>query len=203
MQFISFIQFLDFFGSFVFALSGAIVASRKGMDILGMLVLAVVTAVGGGTLRSILIGDAPVPFLKDYLYLTVCILAVLIVFYFKRFLLKIGKPMIFCDAIGLGIFVSIGISVALDKGLSPWASLLMGVITGSFGGVIRDVLSNEIPLIFQKEIYATACLIGGGLFLVLRQLNAPEEIIVYISAFTVFGVRLIAVKLGLSLPRSK
>lgn len=203
MQFHQLIYFLDLFGSLVFAISGALVASRKDMDILGMLVLAIVTAVGGGTLRSMMIGDAPVPFLKDPMYLIMCTVAVLIVFCFKKLLLKLEKPMIVFDAIGLGVFVSIGISVALDKGMTPWASLLMGIITGSFGGVIRDVLSNEIPLIFQKEIYATACLIGGAIFLLLKQFNVPEEIIVFVTALIVFGVRVVAVKLGMSLPKCK
>ncbi|MDX1920165.1 MAG: trimeric intracellular cation channel family protein [Candidatus Caenarcaniphilales bacterium] len=201
MPLLELITILDLTGTFVFALSGALVASKKDMDILGSLVLAVVTAAGGGTLRSMLIGDLPVPFLKDPLYLILCILAVLVVFCFKSHLHKLEKPIIILDAIGLGIFVSIGISVALGKDMNWWASLLMGIITGSFGGVIRDVLSNEIPLIFQKEIYATACLAGGLLFLLLTKLNLQSELVVYLSALLVFAVRLVAVKYKWDLPK--
>lgn len=201
MPTIELIRLIDLSGTFVFALSGALVASKKDMDILGSLVLAVVTASGGGILRSLLIGDFPVPLLKDPLYLILCILAVLVVFCFKNYLHKLEKPIIILDAIGLGIFVSIGISVALGKGMNWWASLLMGIITGSFGGVIRDVLSNEIPLIFQKEIYATACLAGGVLFLVLNYFKVQPDLVVYLSAFLVFAVRLLAVKYKWDLPK--
>lgn len=196
------IHFLDLAGTFVFALSGALVGAKKKMDILGMLVLAIVTAIGGGSLRSILIGDAPIPFLKDISYLICCILATIIAFAFSHKLKKFQKAILVFDAIGLGIFVSIGISIALNKGLSNWASLLMGIITGSFGGVIRDVLSAEIPLIFQKEIYATACLIGGLFFLILHSLKLPSELIILLSAFLVCTTRLLALYLKLSLPKA-
>jgi uncharacterized membrane protein YeiH len=202
VKFIYLVHILDLIGTFVFALSGALVGANKKMDILGMLVLAVVTAVGGGTLRSILIGDVPVSFLKDPLYLISCVLATLAVFCSRQLLSKLQKAILIFDAIGLGIFVSIGISIALDKGLSAWASLLMGIITGSFGGVIRDVLSAEIPLIFQKEIYATACFVGGLLFLLLNQLGCSQEWVISLSAFLVCAVRLLAVRFNLALPKA-
>ncbi len=201
MDFLQLIHFLDLLGSFVFALSGALVGANKKMDILGMLVLAIVTAVGGGTLRSLLIGDFPVPFLKDPSYLVLCALATATVFFLKTYILRLEKAILILDALGLGIFVSIGISIALQKGLPPWSSLLMGIITGSFGGVIRDVLSAEIPLIFQKEIYATACFIGGVLFLLLSKLGLGQEWVISLSAAVVFIVRLLAVRLNLSLPK--
>ena len=202
MSLIELLHFIDLLGTFVFALSGALMGANKKMDLLGMLVLATVTAIGGGTLRSLLIGDLPVPFLRDYSYLVVCILATIAVFCFKTSLSKFNKAILLFDALGLGIFVSIGISVALDKGLSYWASLIMGIITGSFGGVIRDILCAEIPLIFHKEIYATACLIGGILFLILHKLGLNYEFTVLASATCVFIVRLIAIRLNLSLPKA-
>lgn len=196
------IHLLDLIGSLVFALSGALAGAKKGMDALGMLVLAIATAVGGGTLRSLLIGDVPVPFLQDPIYLVVCALATFLVFVSQPLLAKLYKPILILDAIGLGIFVSLGISVALEKNLAPWASLLMGIITGSFGGVIRDVLSAEIPLIFQKEIYATACLAGGLLFLILRHFALPQEVSIIASALLVFAVRMLALRLKWALPKA-
>jgi uncharacterized membrane protein YeiH len=203
MPFFALIHCLDLLGTFVFALSGALVGANKKMDLLGMLVLAIVTAVGGGTLRSILIGDAPVPFLRDATYLLICCFATFIVFCFRLVLGKLEKAILVFDALGLGLFVSIGIWVALQKGLTPWASLLMGIITGSFGGVIRDVLSNEIPHIFQREIYATACFFGGLLFLVMHKFGVNQEWTITSSALLVCVIRLIALRFKLSLPKAE
>ena len=193
---------MDLFGTFVFAISGALVGSRKQMDLLGMFVLASATAIGGGTLRSILIGDYPVPFLKDWSYLLIIAVATVSVFFMKTIYEKMEKPIVIFDALGLGVFVGLGIAISLDKGLTSWAALIMGIISGSFGGVIRDVLGNEIPLIFQREIYATACLIGGLVFLLLKYfLNIPEDLNIALSGLIVFIVRMISVKLDLSLPK--
>jgi len=197
------IQVVDILGVFVFALSGALAAVKKKMDILGMLVLAVVTAVGGGTLRSILIGDTPVPFLRDPNYLIACAIATLLVFFFHRLIKKLDKPIIIFDAVGLGLFMSLGVTIALEKGLPMWASLLMGIITASFGGVIRDVLSAEIPLIFRKEFYASACLVGGLFYLALSYYQVNHEILIIASAFTVFVVRMLGIHYNWSLPHPK
>jgi uncharacterized membrane protein YeiH len=197
------IQFVDILGVFVFAISGALVAIQKRMDILGMLVLAVVTAVGGGTLRSILIGDTPVPFLQNPSYLIACIGATLIVFYFHRLLKKLDRPIIIFDAVGLGLFMGLGMTIALERGLPIWASLLLGIITASFGGVIRDILSAEIPLIFRKEFYASACLIGGLFYLALSHYQVNHEVLIVASTLTVFIVRMLGIHYNWSLPHAK
>ena len=198
------LKILDLLGVFVFAASGALSGSRKNMDILGIFVLATVTAVGGGSLRSILIGDLPIGFLKDISYLIVCLGATLAVFILQSHFERLEKLILVFDALGLGAFTIIGINIALAKGLSLWASLLMGIITASFGGVVRDILINEIPFIFQKEIYATAALIGGILYLALNKLSIiPNELNICLSAFLICAIRLFSLKLKLSLPKSK
>jgi uncharacterized membrane protein YeiH len=202
VPFTELVRVLDLVGSFVFALSGALLGSKKDMDLLGSFVLALATACGGGALRSMLIGDFPVSFLKDPSYVLICFLAVILVACFKAQIQKLEKPVLILDALGLGIFVSLGISISLSRGLSPWSSLILGIITGSFGGVIRDVLGNEIPLIFQKEIYATACLFGGVLFLGMEHLNFSREISILVASLTVFFIRLFAVKNNWALPKA-
>jgi uncharacterized membrane protein YeiH len=171
------------------------------MDILGIFVLAVVTAVGGGTLRSILIGDLPIPFFREYSYLVVCALATTIVYFCYSPLQKLKKPIIFFDAIGLGIFMALGVSIALQKNIAPWASLIIGVITASFGGVMRDVLSARIPLIFRSEFYATACLIGGGIYFLLQYVEVHHSWILAATIISVFTVRMLGVKYSWKLPK--
>lgn len=198
------LKFFDLLGVFVFAASGALSGSRKNMDILGIFVLATVTAVGGGSLRSILIGDLPIVFLKDISYLIVCLSSTVAVFILQSHFERLEKWILVFDALGLGAFTIIGINIALSKGLSLWASLLMGIITASFGGVVRDILINEIPFIFQKEIYATAALIGGILYLIINKFTLiPNELNICISALLICAIRLFSLKLKLSLPKSK
>src|SRR5581483_4172589 len=151
MDFHHFLYWLDLGGTFVFAVSGVLRGIQKKMDIFGMLVLAVATASGGGALRSILIGDYPIPFLKDANYLIVCALATLLVFLFRHHFVRRLRAIIFFDAFGLGFFLTTGTTIALNHHLNYWASILLGVITAAFGGVIRDVLCAEVPLIFKRE----------------------------------------------------
>jgi uncharacterized membrane protein YeiH len=192
----------DLLGVFVFAISGALNGVRKRMDIFGMLVLAVTTASGGGTLRSILIGDHPVPFLRDPNYLLTAALATLITYTFRKFFRQHRQALLFFDAFGLGIFLSIGVTVALQHGLSYWASILLGVVTAAFGGIIRDALSAEVPLIFRKELYATAAFIGGLVFVGLLHFHiVGQEATIILSALTVFTVRQLSIKYDWSLPR--
>lgn len=189
-------------GVFVFAISGALAAVSRQMDILGMLVLAIVTAVGGGTLRSILIGDFPIAFFQDELYLIACIFATMLVFFCHRAIKQFKKPIIFFDAIGLGIFMALGISTALQKGLEPWACLILGVITASFGGVLRDVLSARVPLIFRSEFYASACLLGGAVYFLLGQLGVREEHLLISTTLSVTTIRMLGVHYSWKLPKA-
>lgn len=201
MDFFTFLFLLDILGTFVFALSGAVAGVKKKMDIFGMSVLAVVTASGGGMLRSVLIGDTPVSFLQNPWYIIAAIFATIFVFLFRHYFFKHTKTILFFDALGLGVFVSIGITIALANGLTFWASILLGVITACFGGVLRDVLSVQVPLIFRKELYATVCFIGGFIYVCLLFFTVSKEIVITASFLTVFIVRVLAMKYKWSLPR--
>jgi len=188
------IYILDLVGTLVFAISGALAAVKRKFDVVGALILALVTAVGGGTLRDILIGQTPVSWMKDLNYLWTILLALFLTKFFEESILKLRKGMFLFDAIGIGLFTILGLQKALSIGLSPIIAILMGVVSAVFGGVIRDVLSNEVPLIFRKEIYASACVLGGVVFLILEALLANTQVNMIISIFVVFLIRYFAVK---------
>lgn len=194
MSFQDLLHFSDLFGTFAFAVSGALVAIRKKMDLFGVIVLATVTATGGGTLRSLLIGDQPVLILKNISYLTVCVLGALLVFCYRDYVKKHHYNFMVFDAFGLAVFLSIGTSVGLQHGLSYWASVFLGIITATFGGVIRDMMAAEVPLIFRKELYAILTLLGGIIYVSLYHFNIPEAFIVLISSGVVFASRILAIK---------
>ncbi len=200
MSFHDLLYLSDLLGTFVFAISGALVGVRKKMDMFGVVVLGAVTASGGGTLRSVLI-DAPVPFLKDINYLLVSVLGGLLVFCFRDYVNKRGQKVLLYDAFGLAVFLSIGTTVGLDHGLNYWASVLMGMITAAFGGVIRDMMAAEVPLIFQKELYATLTLLGGLIYIGLYQLSIPQAYVIFIASGFVFAARVLSLKYNLSLPK--
>lgn len=185
---------LDLAGTFVFALSGALAAARRRMDLVGMFALALVTATGGGTLRSFMIGDFPVPMLRTPLPLALVLVATVLSFGFQRQIERMDKPIRFFDAIGLGVFLATGVAVSLDLGQSWWAALLLGSITATFGGVLRDVLRNEVPFIFSPgELYATSVFVGGVVFLMLEfgvGVSRPAAMIS--GALTTIVVRLFA-----------
>lgn len=191
----------NLFGTFVFAISGALAGMKKDMDIFGMLVLAIVTGSGGGMLRSIAIGAYPLPFLTDPNYLFAAIIATILVFYGKHYFETYRKALAVFDAFGLAIFLSTGTSIALGYGLTLWASVLLGVITAAFGGVMRDMLSAQVPLIFRKDLYATAALAGGLVYAALFKLGAPGVYVVVASSLTVFVIRGLALKYKISLPK--
>ncbi len=197
----TFLQYSDLMGVLVFGMSGALAAARKGMDPFGMFVLASVTAVGGGTTRSVLIGDFPVPFLRDPRYVLICVAATVLTIVTRRYWKKLEQPIRVLDALGLGVVTIIGIAVSLGKGLPAWPSLLMGVTTGIFGGILRDVLRAEIPFVFREEIYALAAFAGGALYLCIREIGAPEGTAVALGVTTVILIRLLAMRFKLSLPK--
>jgi len=194
---------LDLIGTASFAASGAWAAVRRQMDLFGVLVLGLVTAVGGGTLRDILLGDLP-PFSMQkevYLYLSICVS--LVVFAWQRKYKSIEKPLLYFDAVGLGTFVVIGTNKALAFEMGFLIAVLMGVMTGTAGGVIRDVLANQVPLILRREIYASACVAGGVLLVGLSRLGVPAEVSAIISASVVIMIRLMAIRYDWSLPRAR
>lgn len=185
---------LDILGTLVFAISGALAAIDKKFDLVGTLILSLVTAVGGGTLRDILIGQTPVAWMKDLNYLWLIFLALTLTYFFKDHILKLRKSMFLFDTIGIGLFTILGLQKTLNIGLSPVIAVLMGAVSAVFGGVIRDVLSNEVPLIFRKEIYASACVVGGIVFLILEEIFTVTQINMIISISVVFLIRYFAVK---------
>ncbi len=188
----------DIIGTYVFCVSGAIAARQKDMDWFGMFMLALITGTGGGTLRSMMIGDTPPPIFKDPIYLFLAAGAVMTALFAAPYWEKRRRIVSAIDAIGLGVFVCIGVQVALNRHLDWWAAVGMGVITATFGGVIRDVVRTEVPLIFRKEIYATACAIGGLIYLALESIGAPSSLNSVATVVSVASIRLLAIRYALN-----
>ncbi len=193
------LNLLDLIGTFVFAISGVLTAIDKKFDLVGSTVIGFSTAIGGGTLRDILIGKTPVGWMAENIYITIIFLAVPICYIFKPFILKLKKSVFLFDTIGIGVFTILGLQKTLDVGLSPTVAVLMGIVSAVFGGIIRDVLCNEVPLIFRKEIYASACLIGAVLFLVLEHMTSYYYLNTALSIGFVILIRYLAVRNNWSL----
>ena len=157
-------DFIDVLGTFSFAVSGAFAAKEKRLDLFGVLILAFVTAIGGGTIRDLMIGDLPVAWMKVPSIGWVIAAGAAASLFFGSRLQQMEKLLTIFDSLGLGLFTIIGIQKGLSHGLSPAVCIALGTITGCFGGVIRDVFLNKVPLIFHKEIYASASIAGGSLF---------------------------------------
>jgi uncharacterized membrane protein YeiH len=193
---------LDLIGTAAFAASGAWAGIRRDMDLFGVLVLGLVTATGGGTLRDMLLGDSPPFCLQDETYLYIAAAVSLLVFFLHRRLKFLQHPLLYFDAVGLGTFVVIGTGKALTFHLGFLGSVLMGVMTATAGGVVRDVLSNQVPLILRKEIYASACLAGAVLLVLLQRTPMPPPLAALTAALTVITVRLLAIRYNWSLPKA-
>jgi uncharacterized membrane protein YeiH len=199
-MFSSVISFLDFFVVAVFAISGALTAGHKKLDIFGVMVVALITCLGGGTLRDLILNSHPVIWVENTNYLLVGILSAFSTFLVVRLYKMPMRLLEVCDAIGLAFFTIAGMQKAQLLGYSPEISLLMGVMTGVAGGILRDTLCNEIPLIFHKEIYALAAITGGALFLLLQYFGVVSEISMIIGMFTILTLRLTGIFMGLSMP---
>ena len=194
------ISFLDFFGVAVFAISGALTAGHKKLDIFGVMVVALITCLGGGTLRDLILNSHPVIWVENTNYLLVGILSAFSTFLVVRLYKMPIRLLEVCDAIGLAFFTMAGMQKAQLLGHSPEISLLMGVMTGVAGGILRDTLCNEIPLIFHKEIYAVAAITGGVMFLLLQHIGVGAEISMIVGMLTILALRLTGIFMGLSLP---
>ncbi len=197
---LSFFNILDLLGTVAFAISGALAAMNRKMDIFGIFIIAFVTAIGGGTVRDILIGNTPVTWMDNTIYIYVIAVATIVAIIIRKKIDHLKKSLFLFDTIGLGIFTIIGVETGIYNNLSPIISIALGAMTGTFGGVIRDILCNEIPVIFRKEIYATACLIGGLVFIILHELGVERELIYIITSLIVISIRLVVVKFKISLP---
>ena len=191
---------IDILGIIAFSISGVLVAMKMRMDLFGILIIAFVTSVGGGTLRDLLIGAKPVFWMTDLLYVYVILVSSLIAIIFRSKLDYLRISLFLFDTIGIGLYTVIGIEKGLNAGLHPVICVALGTITACFGGVIRDILCNEIPVIFRKEIYATACIIGGIVYFLIRELPIENNILFIISGVVVITIRLLAVKFKIALP---
>jgi uncharacterized membrane protein YeiH len=200
---VSVLYFLDLLGTAAFAASGALAGVQRRMDLLGVVVLGLVTAVGGGTIRDILLGAVPPFCFTDENYLYLSIVVGLFIFYFHHSLDFLHRPLLYFDALGLATFLVIGTGKALKYEAGFLVAVMMGVMTATAGGVVRDVLSDQVPFILQKEIYATACIFGGILYWFLYQLGLNESLIAVIAAIFVFVIRVTAIHRHWSLPVAK
>ncbi len=196
----SVLQALDLIGVAIFAISGSLAAGRKGLDVLGVIVIAMVTAIGGGTLRDLLLDRHPVFWVDDPSYLIVIIAAAVLTLFFVRTRKPPLNALLLADALGLAVFTIIGAQIAEEAGVSDGIVVMMATMTGVAGGVIRDVLSNEVPLILRRDIYATAAIVGASLYLVIQGMGADTRLAVVAGMLAVAGLRLLAIFKGLRLP---
>ena len=193
---------LDLLGTFVFGLSGGTVAVRRRLDIVGVLVLAVAAALAGGMVRDVLLGATPVAALADGRYLATALMAGLAVFLFRPVLDRLGKPVMVFDALGLGLFAVTGCRKALEHGLDPLASLLLGVLTAAGGGIVRDLLVAEVPRVLREEIYALAALVGAATVVLGHRLGWPGAPVEITGVLAAFILRVVSVTRGWSAPKS-
>lgn len=194
-----FIFYLDIFGTVSFTVAASLMAYKKNLDPFGILVIAIITSIGGGTLRDILLRNYPIFWISNITYIEVICIASFITQIWYRQISKITDILLIFDAIGIGVFTIIGIRTALNFNVHPIICIIMGSITAVFGGLIRDVLCNEIPVILHKELYATLCLLGGALFFLLRHLSVPVELNYAVSMILIIATRIIAIRYNLSL----
>ncbi|MFC4720995.1 trimeric intracellular cation channel family protein [Geojedonia litorea] len=195
-----FFQIIDILGTVAFAVSGVLVAMNKRMDLFGVLIIAFVTAVGGGTLRDMLIGQTPVSWMTNMTYVYVIFGATILAIILKDKINYLRTSLFLFDTIGIGLYTVVGIEKGIQAELHPIICIALGTMTACFGGVIRDILCNEIPVVFRKEIYATACILGGLTYFLLREFMNDTNFVFVIAGLIVIIVRLLAVKLKISLP---
>ena len=191
---------MDLFGVAVFAITGSLAAGKKRMDLFGVVVLATVTALGGGTLRDLVLGFSPVFWVSAPIYLLVAVATAIVTFFLVRFFGLPLKLLSVADAFGLAVFTVLGTQKALGMGISPGIAVVMGIMTGVVGGIIRDILSGEIPLILRREIYATASLCGAITFCLVSVALQNQGLAAIASVFVTLALRLSAIKWKMSLP---
>ena len=196
----SWLMALDWFGVAVFAATGALVASRKGMDIFGFILLGCVTGMGGGTLPDAMLGALPVFWVREPIYLAICVIVSAATFFLAHITEQRYRWLLWLDAAGLALFCVVGADRALAAGAGSLIAVAMGVMNATFGGVIRDILGGESPLILRKEIYVTAALAGACAYVGLVGLGTPDAIATAIGFALCFGIRALALHYGWSLP---
>jgi uncharacterized membrane protein YeiH len=191
---------LELLGTFFFAISGALAIQDHHDDLFGAGFMGFVTAIGGGTLRDMMLGSYPLVWIGDIYFVYSIFLGVLVAYFFYRPLVRLKRTFFVFDALGISFFTILGVEKALSLGVNPEIAAIMGMFSAIMGGVIRDVLTNETPVLFKKEIYATACLAGAILYLILYKLGVDRDLNLLLSIILIFILRILAVKYKLSLP---
>jgi len=198
------IQYIsELIGTFFFAISGVLATEDKDRNWFGVSFTGFVTAIGGGSLRDMLLGSYPLVWIGDVNFLYAIIAGLITAFVLFSFLVKLKRTMLVFDTVGIALFTIVGVEKGLSLGVKPEIAAIMGMFTAVMGGVIRDTLANKKPIIFNKEIYATACLIGAVLYLILHRFEVPRNINLPISSTLIILIRILAVKFHLELPRLK
>lgn len=193
-------EIIDFLGTIAFAISGVLAGLRKRLDIFGILIVAVVTSVGGGTLRDVLIGKTPVTWMLNISFVYLILATVILAIIFRKQLKYLRHSLFLFDTIGIALYTVTGVQIGLQAGLNPAICVAVGTMTACFGGVIRDILCTEIPVIFRKEIYASACIAGGLVYVLLDYYRVYPEFIAIIAGSTVIIIRISAVIFKIRMP---
>lgn len=194
-------EIIEVLGLISFAISGTFAAMQKRLDPFGVLIIAFVTCIGGGTVRDLLLGDTPVAWMRDIQSCLIILFTSLATLFFKSQIKKFKVSLFIFDSMGLGLFTMLGLQKGIVFGLSPGVCIALGTITGCFGGIIRDTLLNTIPLIFRKEIYATACILGGLLYFLLLHFSVEAVVAKLLVIAFIFVLRIVVVRYKLSLPK--
>ncbi|CAN5302839.1 trimeric intracellular cation channel family protein [soil metagenome] len=200
---LSLFNILDLLGTVAFAISGALTAMNRKLDLFGIFIIALVTAIGGGTLRDILIGNTPVMWMENIIYIYLIGVVTILAIIFRNKIYYLKTSLFLFDTIGLGVFTITGVETGIRNGFDPIVCITLGAMTGTFGGVIRDILCNEIPVIFRKEIYATASITGALVFIILYNFNVNTDLIYIVTTLIIISIRLVVVKYHISLPAFK
>ncbi|WP_372745878.1 trimeric intracellular cation channel family protein [Lutibacter sp.] len=191
---------LNILGIISFAISGSLVAMRKKFDPFGVFIIAFATSVGGGTLRDVLIGSKPVFWMTNTDIIFIIMGSYFFAVFFRKKLKYLNKSLFLFDTIGLGLYTIMGTEIGLNAGFHPVVVIAIATMSAAFGGVVRDILCNEVPVIFREEIYATACVIGAMVYLLLHNFEFNETIVYVATSSVVITIRIIAVVFHLSLP---
>lgn len=192
---------LDIIGTIVFAISGWLTASKKELDYFGGIITAIVTAVGGGSIRDVVLGNTPVGWIKNETTVLAIFVGIVIAVLFHKWLDKVRRTLFLFDTLGIAVFTVSGTQLALNYDILPVPAVLLGITSAVAGGIIRDTLCNEIPLVFRKEIYATACLLGGVVFYASLQMGLDVVWSTILSCIATVSLRTIAVWKNIELPR--
>ena len=190
----------ELLGTFFFAMSGSLAIQDEHDDLFGAGFIGFLTAIGGGTLRDMILGSYPLVWIADINFVYAVIAGVTTAYFFFRFLIRLPKTFFYLDALGISFFTIVGVEKALSLHVRPEIAALMGMFTAVMGGVIRDVLMNEIPVIFRKEIYATACLAGATVFVILYNAGVDRDVNLIVSAAVIFLIRVFAIRFRIVLP---